>query len=88
MLTTALLELEGLPSRMIQELAFCEREQRVRGRFAGQVLKSTHDDKFTSLLGTCKAIKYLMGQRLQKLHSCIEGYNVNSSSLKREKVYK
>lgn len=68
MLTTALLELEGLPCRMIQELTFCEREQRVRGRFAGEVLKSTHDEKFTSLIGTYKVIKYLMGQRLHKLH--------------------
>ena len=71
MLTTALLELEGLPCRMIQELTFCEREQRVRGRFAGEVLKSTHDEKFTSLIGINRVIQYLMGQRLQKLHLCI-----------------
>jgi len=66
MLTTALLDLEGLPCRMIHELSFCEREQRVRGRFAGEVLKSTHDEKFTSLVGMNSVRKCLMGRRLRK----------------------
>jgi hypothetical protein len=66
MLTTALLDLEGLPCRMIHELTFCEREQRVRGRFAGEVLKSSQDERFTSFIGKTSIRKFLMVQQLPK----------------------
>jgi hypothetical protein len=52
MTTTALLEVEGLPCRLIEELTYCERDQRVRGRFAGQIVKVNKDDKFASFIGT------------------------------------
>lgn len=55
MITSALLEVEGLPCRLIEELSYCEREQRARGRFAGEVVKVSRDDKYASFIGTPRA---------------------------------
>ena len=39
----------------------CDREQRVRGKFAGHVLKVLRDEKFTSFIGNAGAMQFLMG---------------------------
>ena len=58
--------MEGLPCRLIEELSLCEREQRVRGKFAGQVLKVLRDEKFTSFIGTCLPMQFPTAVRLRR----------------------
>jgi hypothetical protein len=88
MITTALLEVEGLPCRLIEELTYCEREQRARGRFAGEVLKATKDDKFSSFIGNPSITQSATVVPLLKLPSCTSASTVPSCCQNAEIAFK